>query len=315
MVARLSGSDLVPADEFKGIPQVHVQDTGISALFQQASRYYAPRAQVIALQIDNDRARLDVGDIKAKDIAFNYQYAGGEITVYQLDGKALKQYMEWSAGYFNALRPGDVTYSFDPARRSSKYSTNDFFDGVTYTIDLRQPAGSRIRNLRLADGTPVTDAMPIRLGMNSYRMGHLTQKGGALEGQSFPVLSDSKAQYGEEEGTIRSLTLRYLSEVKKGRYRGEPQQRWKLVGMEGYEPQRAIVKRLLNEGVIQVPTTDDGRYTNVASINVKDALFKDADGYRAALAALERQRQAAGDAVQQQRLQDRIALIKALNDF
>ena len=85
--------------------------------------------------------------------------------------------------------------------------------------------------------------------------------------------------------------------------------------MEGYEPQRAIVKRLLNEGIIQVPTTDDGRYTNVASINVKDALFRNADDYRSALTALEQQRQAATDPVQQRRLQDRIALIKAINDF
>ncbi|AEF44381.1 2',3'-cyclic-nucleotide 2'-phosphodiesterase [Serratia sp. AS12] len=315
VVATLTGSDLVPIDEIKGIPQVHIQDTGISALFQQAARYYAPQAQVIALQIDNDSAKLDVGEIKAKDIAFNYQYAGGEITVYQLNGKALKQYMEWSAGYFNQLKPGDVTYSFNPARRSSKYSTNDFFDGVTYSIDLRQPAGSRITDLRLTDGTPVTDKMPIRLGMNSYRMGHLTQKGGALEGQSFPVLSDSKAQYGEEEGTIRNLTLRYLTEVKKGQYQGLPQQRWKLVGMEGYEPQRAIVKSLLNQGIIRVPTTDDGRYTNVASINVKDALFSDAAGYNAALSSLEKQRGNSNDAMQKQRLQDRIALIKALNSF
>ncbi|AHY06222.1 bifunctional metallophosphatase/5'-nucleotidase [Serratia plymuthica] len=315
VVATLTGSDLVPADEIKGIPQVHIQDTGISALFQQAARYYAPQAQVIALQIDNDSAKLDVGEIKAKDIAFNYQYAGGEITVYQLNGKALKQYMEWSAGYFNQLKPGDVTYSFNPARRASKYSTNDFFDGVTYSIDLRQPAGSRITDLRLADGTPVTDEMPIRLGMNSYRMGHLTQKGGALEGQSFPVLSDSKAQYGEEEGTIRNLTLRYLTEVKKGQYQGLPQQRWKLVGMEGYEPQRAIVKSLLNQGIIRVPTTDDGRYTNVASINVKDALFSDAAGYNAALSSLEKQRGNSNDAMQKQRLQDRITLIKALNSF
>ncbi|MGQ8706239.1 bifunctional metallophosphatase/5'-nucleotidase [Serratia sp. TSA_198.1] len=315
VVATLTGSDLVPADEIKGIPQVHIQDTGISALFQQAAHYYAPQAQVIALQIDNDSAKLDVGEIKAKDIAFNYQYAGGEITVYQLNGKALKQYMEWSAGYFNQLKPGDVTYSFNPARRSSKYSTNDFFDGVTYSIDLRQPAGSRITDLRLADGTPVTDEMPIRLGMNSYRMGHLTQKGGALEGQSFPVLSDSKAQYGEEEGTIRNLTLRYLTEVKKGQYQGLPQQRWKLVGMEGYDPQRAIVKSLLNQGIIRVPTTDDGRYTNVASINVKDALFSDAAGYNAALSSLEKQRGNSNDAMQKQRLQDRITLIKALNSF
>ena len=129
------------------------------------------------------------------------------------------------------------------------------------------------------------------------------------------MLFDSKAQYGEEEGTIRHLTLRYLTEVKHGHYQGVPPQRWKLIGMEGYEPQRAIVKRLLNEGIIQVPTTDDGRYTNVASINVKDALFRNADDYRSALTALEQQRQAATDPVQQRRLQDRIALIKAINDF
>ena len=103
--------------------------------------------------------------------------------------------------------------------------------------------------------------------------------------------------------------------MKHGHYQGVPPQRWKLIGMEGYEPQRAIVKQLLNEGVIQVPTTDDGRYTNVASINVKDALFSNADDYRATLTSLEQQRQAATDPVQQRRLQDRIALIKALNDF
>ncbi len=150
VVAKLSGSDLVPTDEFRGIPQVHVQDTGISALFQQAARHYAPLAQVIALQIDNDRAKLDVGDIKAKDIAFNYQYAGGEITVYQLNGKALKRYMEWSAGYFNQLQPGDVTYSFNPARRSSKYSTNDFFDGVT--LHHRPAPTCRLAHRRPAPG-------------------------------------------------------------------------------------------------------------------------------------------------------------------
>lgn len=125
-IAQLSGVNLVPENEIRGIPQVHVQDTGISALFQEASFFYAPKANVIALQIDNDNAKLDVGSIKAKDIAYNYQYAGGEITVYQMTGKELKQYMEWSAGYFNSVKPGDVTYSFNPERRASKYSTNDF---------------------------------------------------------------------------------------------------------------------------------------------------------------------------------------------
>ncbi|MOA51069.1 hypothetical protein D3C78_1741680 [compost metagenome] len=84
------------------------------------------------------------------------------------------------------------------------------------------------------DGTPVTDSTPIQLGMNSYRMGHLTQKGGVLEGMQFPVLSDTKAEFGEEAGTIRNLTIRYLTEVKKGEYQGKAMHRWKLVGLEGY---------------------------------------------------------------------------------
>ncbi|EGR0477145.1 bifunctional metallophosphatase/5'-nucleotidase [Vibrio cholerae] len=282
-IAQLSGVNLVPENEIRGIPQVHVQDTGISALFQEASFFYAPKANVIALQIDNDNAKLDVGSIKAKDIAYNYQYAGGEITVYQMTGKELKQYMEWSAGYFNSVKPGDVTYSFNPERRASKYSTNDFFARVTYTIDLTQPAGERITDLKFADGTPVKDNSEIRLGMNSYRMGHLTKKGGVLEGQQFPVLFDTEAEYGEEQGTIRNLTIRYLTEQKQGKYEGKPMQRWKLSGLEGFEKEREIVKELINSGKMDVPASADGRYTNIESINVQDLILKNSEAKNAAI--------------------------------
>ncbi|EOG5758500.1 bifunctional UDP-sugar hydrolase/5'-nucleotidase [Vibrio cholerae] len=282
-IAQLSGVNLVPENEIRGIPQVHVQDTGISALFQEASFFYAPKANVIALQIDNDNAKLDVGSIKAKDIAYNYQYAGGEITVYQMTGKELKQYMEWSAGYFNSVKPGDVTYSFNPERRASKYSTNDFFAGVTYTIDLTQPAGERITDLKFADGTPVKDNSEIRLGMNSYRMGHLTKKGGVLERQQFPVLFDTEAEYGEEQGTIRNLTIRYLTEQKQGKYEGKPMQRWKLSGLEGFEKEREIVKDLINSGKMDVPASADGRYTNIESINVQDLILKNSEAKNAAI--------------------------------
>ncbi|MCS3431975.1 bifunctional UDP-sugar hydrolase/5'-nucleotidase [Klebsiella sp. BIGb0407] len=312
-IAQLTGQDLVPPDAVKGIPQVHVQDTGISALYQEAVRHYSPKAQVIALQIDNDSPKLNVGTIAAKDIAFNYQYAGGEITVYQLTGKELKKYMEWVGDYFNQQHDGDVTYSFNPQRRASKYSTNDFFDGVTYTIDLRKPVGERITDLKLNDGTPVTDTMPIRLGMNSYRMGHLTQKGGVLEGMQFPVLSDTKAEYGEEAGTIRNLTIRYLTEEKKGEYQGKAIQRWKLAGLEGYEPERKIVEKLLNEGKISIPVTDDGRYTNVASINVKGLKFNDPQQMKQKITELQQQVKVATDPVAKQRLNDSITIIQAIN--
>lgn len=315
VIAKLTGVDLVAPDEIKGIPQVHIADSGISKLYQEASAYYAPKANVIALQIDNDKPSMNVGDIKAKDIAFNYQYAGGEITVYQMNGEALKKYMEWAVGYFNSVQDGDVTYSFNPKRRSSKYSTNDFFANVTYTIDLTQPEGQRIKDVKFADGQPITDETEIRLGMNSYRMGHLTQKGGVLEGRSFPILSDSKQEYGEEDGVIRNLTIRYLTEVKKGEYEGQPVQRWKLVGMEGYEKERDIVKNLLNEGKITVPTTADGRFTNIASINVKGLKFADKAALDKFVAEQQAQLEKAETDVAKADINRNIVIAQAINQF
>ena len=312
-IAQLNGIDLVPENEIRGIPQVHIQDTGISALFQEASFFYAPKANVIALQIDNDNAELDVGPIKAKDIAYNYQYAGGEITVYQMTGKELKAYMEWSAGYFNSVQDGDVTYSFNPKRRASKYSTNDFFAGVTYTIDLSQPEGQRIKDLSFADGQRIQDDSEIRLGMNSYRMGHLTQKGGSLEGRTFPVIFDTEAEYGEDEGTIRNLAIRYLTEEKKGQYEGKLMQRWKLVGLHGYDAEREVVKNLINSGQIDVPSSDDGRYSNIASINVKALKFDSKEMTKEALDTRIKLIEKASS-VEKINLNREIVLIKALND-
>ncbi|OCH12304.1 bifunctional UDP-sugar hydrolase/5'-nucleotidase [Aliivibrio sp. 1S128] len=313
VVAELLGVDLVPENEIKGIPQVHIQDTGISALFQEASMHYAPLANVIALQIDNDMAELDVGKIKAKDIAYNYQYAGGEITVYDMTGKDLKTYMEWSAGYFNSVKEGDVTYSFNLDRRSSKYSTNDFFAGVTYTIDLTKPAGQRITNLGFDDGKVITDTTPIRIGMNSYRMGHLTKSGGVLEGRVFPVLFDSEEEFGEDEGTIRNLTIRYLNEVKNGKYEGKPMSRWALSGLDGYEKEREIIKELVNSGEINVPTSDDGRYTNVESINVKDKIFSTEEELTTYLSKLEKELKTATTEAEKARIHRDMVIVKALN--
>ena len=311
-IATLTGTDLVPENEVRGIPQVHVQDTGISALFQEVGFFFAPIANVIALQIDNDNAELDVGPIKAKDIAYNYQYAGGEITVYEMTGKELKAYMEWSAGYFNSVKEGDLTYSFDLKRRSSKYSTNDFFAGVTYTIDLTKPAGQRITDLNFSNGQKITMDTPIRIGMNSYRMGHLTRKGGVLENRDFPVLFDTKAIYGEEAGTIRNLAIKYLMEEKKGLYQGKTMQRWKLSGLVGYDKERKIVKDLINAGKIDILKSEDGLYTNVAAINVKDFMFASSSEANAEIMALKQKLMKATDQ-ETIDIEQRITLINALN--
>ncbi|MFI8712500.1 bifunctional metallophosphatase/5'-nucleotidase [Brevibacillus brevis] len=276
VVAELKGMNLVEKNEIEGIPTVQIQETPLSDFFHEVMLYYS-KADVVAHQIDNDKAKLDVGPIKKKDIAYNYQYAGGEITVYKVTGKDLKDYMEWAVGYFNSTRPGDVTVSFDPKRRASKYSTNDFFGGVKYEIDLTKPYGSRITNLRKLDETPIKATDTLKLGMNAYRMEALQAKGGALEGRKFEQLWSSKdnSAFGETGGTIRNRAIAYLKEVKKGVYEPKVQNNWKITGVDTTAPVRKDIVELINAGILSVPKTADGKYTNIASINIKDAVTKE----------------------------------------
>lgn len=285
VVGKVVGGDLVAKDAVVGIPTVQVKDTPLVTLFQDACLYYS-KAEVVSLQIDNNAARLDQGDIKRKDIAFNYQYALGEISNYRFTGSELLAYMEWSADYFNTLKPGDVTVSFNPVRRASKYSTNDFFAGITYQIDLRKPYGQRVQNVKLLDGRVIGPDSSVVLGMNSYRLAQLTGKGGCLEGKSFKPISDTKTMFGEDDGIIRALILRYISEVKKGIVEAKSDNNWSLVGLDpALDRERVIVEKLLNDGAISVPSSKG--FTNTASINIAGKVAANEAEYTALMAQYE----------------------------
>ena len=223
--------DMVPQERKRGVSIAFSQDTGLSSFITDVERYYS-NADVVSFSFDHEKARMDKGDIKKKDIIFNYRYAGGDVTVYEVTGKQLKEYMNWSADYFDTIQPGDTEYRYNAERKKSKYVTFDIFGGVQYQIDLRKPSGEKIVDLKLADGTPVTDDMKIKLGMNSYRFGQLTKKGGIWEGQQIPVLWESKVAMGREKGTIQNMMIDYITNVKKGKIEGVSHNRWKLVGLE-----------------------------------------------------------------------------------
>lgn len=269
VIGRLEGVNMVDEDYIKGIPTIHIEDTPLIDFFHEVGKYYS-KADVIALAIDNDKAKLDLGEIKKKDIAYNYRYTGGEISVYEVTGKDLKKYMEWAAGYFNTLKPGDITPSFNPKRRASKYSTNDMFGGITYKIDLREKEGSRIKDVKYKDGRELKDTDILKLGMNSYRLGQLQGKGGIFEGKDFKKLWDSKTAYGEEEGTIRNLAIDYIKNVKNGVINAKKQNNWCLLGIDPNSENYKKVRDLVNSGELKIPSSEDGKYTNLASINEKD---------------------------------------------
>ena len=225
-----TANEMVPQETKHGVSAAFSKDTGLSSFINDVEQHYSG-ADVVTFSFDHQKARMDKGDIKKKDIIFNYRYAGGDVTVYEMTGKQLKEYMEWSANYFDTIQPGDTEYRYNAERKKSKYVTYDIFGGVNYKIDLRNPQGSKIVDLTLADGKPVTDDMKLKVGMNSYRFAQLNGKGGIWEGQEIPVLWESKVAMGREKGTIQNMMIDYITNVKKGKIDGLSHNRWEIIGL------------------------------------------------------------------------------------
>ena len=223
-------NEMVPQETKHGVSAAFSKDTGLSSFINDVEQHYSG-ADVVTFSFDHQKARMNKGDIKKKYIIFNYRYAGGDVTVYELTGKQLKEYMEWSANYFDTIQPGDTEYRYNAERKKSKYVTYDIFGGVNYKIDLRNPQGSKIVDLTLADGKPVTDDMKLKVGMNSYRFAQLNGKGGIWEGQQIPVLWESKVAMGREKGTIQNMMIDYITNVKKGKIDGLSHNRWEIIGL------------------------------------------------------------------------------------
>ena len=225
-----TANEMVPQETKHGVSAAFSKDTGLSSFINDVEQHYSG-ADVVTFSFDHQKARMDKGDIKKKDIIFNYRYAGGDVTVYEMTGKQLKEYMEWSANYFDTIQPGDTEYRYNAERKKSKYVTYDIFGGVNYKIDLHNPKGSKIVDLTLADGKPVTDDMKLKVGMNSYRFAQLNGKGGIWEGQQIPVLWESKVAMGREKGTIQNMMIDYITNVKKGKIDGQSHNRWEIIGL------------------------------------------------------------------------------------
>ena len=227
---------------------------------------YYTGADVSAAALFNMNANLKEGEIRKCDTALVYKYAN---TLYKLEmtGAQLKKYMEWTASYYNTWKPGDLTISFNPEIRAYQY---DMFAGVNYDINVANEPGSRIENLTWPDGKPVKDEDVCTIAVNNYRASSQLLSPGEVfdEGEELPKLLEIDVR--GDVGGVRELIGLYINEVKGGVITPVVDNNWKIVGNDWDASKHEEAVKLLKEGKLTIPSSEDGRTPNVAAITEAD---------------------------------------------
>ena len=280
VIGKLEGPSLADKNEIADIPESLVRDQGITDLVNEVQIYNSKNHlesqgidvdsgyMVSAAALFDAGSNMQTGDIKKSDISNIYKYDNKLYTI-KTNGKQLKRFMEWTASIYNTFNAGDLTVSLNPDIRLYQY---DMFDGISYEINISKPAGSRIENVKFEkDGKVVEDTDVVYLSVNNYRYDSV------LNASNNPVFEPGTHEKvydtnNDKISDMRDLITDYIVKVKGGKISRNIDNNWKLTGVNYDEKLREEVVKLVNDGVLSIPVSDDGRTPNVKSLTINDVL-------------------------------------------
>ncbi|CDZ74423.1 5'-nucleotidase/2',3'-cyclic phosphodiesterase [Peptoniphilus sp. ING2-D1G] len=201
-------------DNVEGDYNYDLEDGPLVHLITDVMRFYYP-ADVVAFQLDSPDTKMKNGFLRRTDIARFYTYSGGEVSLYEITGSDLKEYMNWSSRYY-IYEDGELKKN--PKRQSFKYKTFDIFGNIKYILDYRKE--DRITCLKRLDGSDILDEDKLIIGMNEYRMNYLMSDMGPLKYKNFQQISSSQyIQKGfENYGTIRELAEIFFDGLPENKF-------------------------------------------------------------------------------------------------
>ncbi|WP_199690382.1 MULTISPECIES: bifunctional UDP-sugar hydrolase/5'-nucleotidase [Clostridia] len=105
--------------------------------------------------------------VTMRDVVANYMYPN-TLVVLELQGKDIRAALEKSAAYFMLNENGDIVVNPAFEKPKPQHYNYDMWEGITYTINIAKPIGSRVEKLCYR-GDPITTEESYHVVLNNYR--------------------------------------------------------------------------------------------------------------------------------------------------
>jgi 2',3'-cyclic-nucleotide 2'-phosphodiesterase/3'-nucleotidase len=190
-----------------------ILDTALVDAIHTVQMYYA-KADVSFTPLFHNRVRIPKGPVSVRRIAALYIY-DNELYAIEGTGRMIQDALENAARYFRTC-PEPACDRGPLINRGVLGFNYDMAQGVEYEIDLTQPAGRRVRNLRYK-GHPLRPEEKVRVALNNYR---------AAGSAGYGMFRTARILWRSNQD-IRSLMVEYYT--KRGRLPAEADGNWRIV--------------------------------------------------------------------------------------
>ena len=265
VIGQLELGDLSDPCDVPGVPNKFLGDSAVLDFVNIAVKYYT-EADIVARSPSRVNEEIKQGPIRRSDLAKNYKYAN-DIVICKMNGKQLKKWMEYNASYYNQVKPGDLTISFD-----KNMAVYDFtaFSGVNYEINVSKPDGERIENLTWSDGRPVEEEDVFTVAVTGYMADTILSVTGEVYevGEELPeVISreiTDESFYGPND--VWTMMGQYIVLVKNGVITPEKFDNWKVTGFNPDKEKQKKAIELIKAGKLKVESDNTDKHLNVISV-------------------------------------------------
>lgn len=143
-------------------------------------------------------------EITYRQLAANFPFPN-TLVLMEINGEILREYLEWNADYWT-ISEGEITVHpkyLEPKRQIYNY---DFFEGISYTINVSKESGQRIEEL-MFDGKAISDTDIFKIVVNNYRSSgggdyHMLKKGRILKEYTEEIIEVMYAYLKETDLTL-----------------------------------------------------------------------------------------------------------------